>query len=230
MNDRSETSFIGLPVPDDDELFTLQAYQLIDPDNRLNPFIVGTEIIHSNPVISEAIGFDTNLWLENEVPESLDDDEIEEFCSGISSGYAFFIGVSSLIKYIRSEKSSLSEYLEEETRDSNALGLGRRELARIIDVRSGDAIIEPGYDPEFLEDSSDLAFVDAGKYIFEAIRFETLMGQEITKIDTLLSRNYKSNCDERTMAHIEGFKHGIANAIEMYLQIDEERILQMLED
>ena len=103
-------------------------------------------------------------------------------------------------------------------------------MARIVDVRSGDAIIEPGYDPEFLEDSSDLAFVDAGNYIFEAVRFETLMGQEITKIDTLLSRNYKNNFDERTMAHIEGFKHGIANAIEMYIQIEEERILQKLED
>ena len=102
MNDRSETSFIGLPVPDDDELFTLQAYQLIDPDNRLNPFIVGTEIIHSNPVISEAIGFDTNQWLECEVPESLDDDEIEEFCSGISSGYTFFIGVSSAYRFYSS--------------------------------------------------------------------------------------------------------------------------------
>ena len=46
----------------------------------------------------------------------------------------------------------------------------------------------------------------------------------------MLSVQYKSKCDDRVIANIEGFKHGVANAIEMYLQIEEERIIQRFQD
>ncbi|MEI7674142.1 MAG: hypothetical protein WCI60_00185 [bacterium] len=228
MNESYETTYYGLPVPSDDELFELQSKFMLNENSAFNPFLTANEIIFKNPVISEIIRDDIDYWQQNECVEDLDSEEINEFSIGISSGYAFFIGVSTLIAYIRSNHPDIRQYIEDEENQNILSKISDNEQERIAEVRKGDAIIEILEDNVFVEDSSDLAFVDAGDYSFEAIRFEQLFNDEIDNIEQMLSVQYKSKCDDRVIANIEGFKHGVANAVEMYIQIEEERIIQRL--
>ena len=230
MNESYETTYCGLPVPSDDELFELQSKFMLNENSAFNPFLTANEIIFKNPVIREIIRNDIDQWQQNECIEDLDNEEIDEFSIGISSGYAFFIGVSTLIAYLRSGDSDIRRYIEDEDNKNFLSYISESEKNRVNEVREGWAIVEVVDENEYVEDSSDLAFIDAGNYSFEAIRFEQLFNDEIENIEQMLSVQYKSKCDDRVIANIEGFKHGVANAIEMYLQIEEERIIQRFQD
>jgi hypothetical protein len=229
MNENYANTDCGLPVPSDDELFELQSNYLMNPDSEFNLFKTATEIIFKNPAISEIIREDIHHWQKYEAIERLDAEEIKEYSNGICSGYAFFIGATTLIGFIRSEHQNINDYLSDTNNGIPILNINEREKKRINDVRKGNAIIEILDGNEDIEDSSDLAFVHAGQYIFEAVRFEQLLNDEMDNIDEMLHNQYENDCDGRVISNIDGFKHGVANAIEMYMQIEEERIIERLE-
>jgi hypothetical protein len=54
---------------------------------------------------------------------------------------------------------------------------------------------------------------------------ETLMNTEIEDIENMRGRGYGNNNDH-IRAHVDGFKHGTAQAIEMYLQVAEEQLIR----
>ena len=222
--------FNGLPVPSYEELFIIQSERAIDDDTDLNPYLISEAIMLKNPRIGEVIQYDIRHWVNFELPEHLENDEIDEFCNGIASGYSFFIGVHGLLAFIRSGHKEVDQYIKSDHEDNYIVNMNERDLERIKFVRSGQAIIDKVSDPEFLDDSSDLAYIDAGNYTFEAIRFEALMDEEINNINQMLTYNFKNSLDDRTVAHIEGFKHGIANAIEMFMQVKQENVIRKLEE
>jgi hypothetical protein len=226
----SPNYFNGLPVPSYEELFIIQSERAIDEDTDLNPYLVSEAIMLENPLIGQAIQHDIQHWQSFEHPEHLEREEINEFCNGIASGYSFFIGVHGLITLLRSGYEDINEFIDSNHPDNYIITMDQRDLSRVNYVRSGNAIIDKVMDPDFLDDSSDLAFIDAGNYTFEAIRFEALMDEEINNINQMLSYNYKNQIDDRTIAHIEGFKHGIANAIEMFMQVKQEKLIREIEN
>jgi len=222
--------FNGLPVPSYEELFIIQSERAIDADTDLNPYLVSEAIMLKNPLLGQVIHHDIRHWMNFELPEHLDENEIDEFANGIASGYSFFIGVHGLLAFLRSGEDNIDDFFVSQHQDNYIINMDDRDVERVKNVRSGQAIIDKVSDPEFLDDSSDLAFIDAGNYTFEAIRFEALMDEEIHNIHQMLSYNFRDSFDDRTVAHIEGFKHGIANAIEMFMQVKQEKLIREIEN
>jgi hypothetical protein len=231
LSEYPKSSYCGLPIPSDHEIIEINSDFLKDNESNINHnlYLAADNVIKRNPTISEIISYDITFFQEFEAIENYTEEQINEYSMGISSGYAFYIGLHTLVSFIRSDYDNMSDYLNFEGDNLIVSGISESEKDRIFTVRNGHALIEKLEDEEFMGDSSDLAFVDAGKYIYESNKIEELFDNEIENIETMLRTEYKDKFDKRILANIEGFKHGVANAIEMYLQIKEERIIRRLE-
>ena len=120
--------FNGLPVPSYEELFIIQSERAIDDDTDLNPYLISEAIMLKNPRIGEVIQYDIRHWMNFELPEHLDSDEVDEFCNGIASGYSFFIGVHGLLAFIRSGYKEVDQFIESDHEDNYIVNMNERDL------------------------------------------------------------------------------------------------------
>lgn len=222
-------SYCGLPVPEEDELLYLQ---LVDFAGCVatSPDILANKIIERNNFFSLVIARDIDFWLNQEKPPGINKTEIAEFTAGIEDGYRFFIGVNSMIRYLRSGKGNHEEFLAAAIDNGDIPSIGRREVERIALVRSGQAPVDTPAHGGCIENSTDLAFIDASTYLFTAVRLETLMHEKEECIGEMQVEQHGSIDHIRVASRKSGFEHGVANAVEMYLQVAEERLLARAED
>jgi len=230
MSEMQKKSYYGLPIPDYDEQLSFQYNNISNNSSRnLDKNDITIEIFSNSPLLEKVITHDMNHWLDYESPEDYKDDEILEFCNGIRNGYIFFIGFQSSIKLLRSDYEDIGSFIDSMIKKDELPLVRDKDLARIIKVRSGDALLDEYVSINYLDDSSGLSYISAEQYTFETLGFETIVLEEIGKIQNNLEHIYGDDSTDELCAHITGFKHGIANSIEMYLQITEEHIISSIE-
>ena len=218
MSEIAELSYCSLPILSNEELLVLQA------DEAISYGIVGYHVMQRNPYFYDIIQHDIEQWYEHEAPK-IGDDELFEFIEGIEAGYKFFIGVVTTIKLMRRQHIETESFMEGALIVGTVPQIGPREVERIQLVRSGEAEIDHciyGLDAK----SNELADRDASQYLYyQAFRLQILFNNELEDIEQTMGDAYGSADDERVIAHINGFEHGVANAIEMYLQAAEEAVI-----
>ncbi len=231
MSEIQKTTYFGLPIPDYDEQLSFQYNNLSDNSSRnLDIIDITIEIFSNSPLLEKVITHDINHWLDYESPEDYKDDEILEFCNGVRNGYTFFIGFQSSIKLMRSDYENIGSFIDSMIKKDELPLVRDKDLDRIMKVRSGDALLDEYVSFNYLDDSSGLSYISAEQYTFEALGFETIVLEEIEKIQNKLEHIYGDDFADELCAHVTGFKHGLANSIEMYLQITEEHIISSIEN
>ena len=231
MSSFEKTTYFGLPVPSHEEFLDLE--QNRQTNSEYSSFDQGQltkAVLDNSPLIQDVISFDINYWITNEADHNLSLDEINEFCSGVQKGYIFFIDFYTGISFMRSDAMSIESFLEDERANSLLPLVNGTSFKRIVDVRSGKAITDEYYTDKFLDDSSNLAFLTSGDYTSEALRFETLYDNEVNYLTKILENKYEYIDSDEAMSLIQGFNHGVAQAIEMYVQISEEIIIKNIQD
>jgi hypothetical protein len=233
-------NFNGIPILNELEFELLAADT---PGSRIvNPHELGRRVIHENPNLKEVLSQDIFHWIEYYARQiDMEQDEISEFAEGIDAGYSFFIGVITNIRFLRSDYDDVYEFIRLTLDSGDSIPLvGERELDRIEKVRLGVAVIDQDVKTEYVGDSSDLASSHASVYLINSKAFRELLEIEfsgieqafVDKFPRILYENEELRWHEierLASARITGFEHGIDTAVEMYLQVDQERLIVQLE-
>src|SRR5690606_6732725 len=117
------------------------------------------------------------------------DDEVNVFADDIRDGYNFFIGCMTWIRMTRSQEVDPATFIHDSRYADSILHVSRTELARIKQVRAGEAHIEHIEADDDIQSSSDLSVFDAGDYFFMSESFENVL---IEYTDTMASHPTQS--------------------------------------
>jgi len=235
-----EQNHHGIPTPNELE-FTLLAADTLE-SGLVNPHELGANIIHKNPNLKKVLSKDIFHWIENIAKQmDMEQDEILEFAEGIDTGFSFFIGTITNIRFLRSGFKNVYEFIDATSTSGDTIPLvGERELQRVESVRLGAAIIDPIVAKGFVADSSDLASSHTTDYIINSKAFSELLeiefnGIELALVDKIPRRFYDDEglryreIERLSVARISGFEHGVETAVEMYQQVAQEQIIAKLE-
>jgi hypothetical protein len=99
-----------------------------------------------------------------------------------------------------------------------------QERKRVVRVRIGKAAVDQG-DRSYVESSSQLAFIDMQEYLDKAPELERLIGWFKTEQIIHAVQGYSF---EKHNLFATGFEHGLNYAVEMYIQSNEQRQLDLL--
>jgi hypothetical protein len=230
MIENVKANFCGLPIPDNEEAILLQVEQdATNPGEALGVDFLAFAIIQRNKNISLIIQQDIDQWNESIDGRMQSVQNAAEFTSGIEAGYSFMIGLISAIRYMRGNYDSIKDFLSFGVENGDIPLIGRKEVSRIRGVLSGEAIIDRGSHGEYAETSSDIAYYDAWDYVDESLVLDEMIQLEKNIIRNMLERNYKTEEKSCVDSHIDGFERGLQNAVELYLQVAEERVIEKIE-
>ena len=234
MSEIVGTNYANFPLPNLDELSRLHEFTANNAaNNQLSFDDLGLTMIREEPYIGYVISRDINHWQKEYAEDTYDYQPSEqEYVQGISEGYIFLIGIANLVNYIRSNSENVQEYIKKSEKEGVFPLLGQRELLRVIAVLEGnidEELLDFYGRDHFIDTSEKIAKFDSRFYIFSNMQMKEILGTKIKEIK-------KSFGDKRmedwhlVKARIDGFKHGVANATEMYLQAQEEKLIIRAEE
>lgn len=177
---------------------------------------IGDMVLRSNPLIEEVVAHDIRQFLaydEHDIPEK----DCEMFTEGIREGYNFLIGCMTWIRMTRENESDIIAFVQGSLNRQHFPIISKETLARIKQVRTGNAPLEKGVNESVVKSSKDLSFIDAGDYCFMSEPFDDVL---ICYTDELTE-----HADKNDDPYVSGIFQGVANALEMYMQIYEEAVL-----
>ncbi len=237
MSEIIEQNYRGIPIPTDEEFIALRVDQLDPGDDTPIPISDMQEYISEHyPAIGDVIAHDIRFWdkyesqnydftVDGENYSAEAEPEID-FMSGIEYGYLFFITTVTNLRFLRSDYKSIWHFVIDAPKNGSLPIISNEELARVKHVREGNAFVENNFDRDFVTDSGDLAIDDGINYVDEALWFQNLMQAELDEALEMLSDDDSPWNRSCAYAFGEGFRHGVHNAVEMYIQVDEERIIR----
>jgi hypothetical protein len=229
MAEGTEQTYLGLPIPDFQESWFLELHQADMFGDDVSIPVMANMLMVRNPMIGAIIKHDLNHWSQYEAGDNMDPEEALEYMSGIEAGYEFFIGFVGVVRYMRSGQTNLQSFLDTVPLHEGVSDIGVKERDRIKAVRSDKATIDvPAHGADIT--SSDLALMDASDYLCEAVRLQDLMTQETVRLEAIVTQDDHSGQAKRlAQSHVKGFKHGVANAIELYIQSREQKLIARLQ-
>lgn len=221
--------FDGLPVPTIHEVEQLSAeMQLVLAHEPNSIEEMYCQVMNQSRWVQDVIDHDVQTFRSREADPDFTHEQLREFEQGIRFGYELAIGSIALLKMHRSGFIEIDQYMDWARKQPGELPVNTRaEMRRIRNVRLGDAIIDIAHD-EHVTDSTDIAYFDMLNYTREAKDLDDLwtsqLYEQVRKLCELYSDYDEDMVDESPYA--EGFWHGVANALEMYLQSYEEQIFK----
>lgn len=231
MESVQNREYLGLPVPDSDEIVLLQAFTEHQDSLSVEDVYKSVTVNRSRiiDILEEDIEVCTKFaQISDSEISGTSPEEINCYTIGIWAGYRFIIASVTYIHFLRSNHSSLEEFLSAEAkkRDSKALPLGSdAQYGRLVDTISGF-----GSDTSELESFSDggeqtLADYDANAYLFKVPTMSAFVDILKTRVKVAVINN-TSSID---ISFIEGFEHGLHGGLSMYIQSYEENVLGVLD-
>lgn len=209
---------LGLPVLNVDEYEMVHDYLESDHVEGILTVENLFEVVEfKRPNIRRLIEFSKSEYMGDE--EEGPTVEGIEICDGIESGYEFIVGCLTYTYFLRSGSLTLEDFIGNLPKATHVLPLRKNsQLYRTMRFLSGAAIFDLAHH-ELIDDSSELATLDTGDYLFNVPHMDALIDAEK---DLLV----KTMSDEGE--HIQGFEIGVESAVEMYIQSREQQILNRL--
>lgn len=209
--------YLGLPILTYFEAATLGL--MLDPDiNDSDVSIpgIGDMVIQRQPLIDRVIAHDVQQLVGHEMDMPICGDHAEMISGGVRDGYEFLIGCFTWVRLQRSGHTDVLEYLSEAAQRRDIPIISPDTLQRIKQVRSGNSLVERAANNGVVETSRDLSRVDATDYFFESMHFDGIYDDHIDRIKTV---DEEEGCP---LAY--GVRHGVNNAVEMYMVAHEEQL------
>jgi len=231
MAEKIKESFCGLPIPDNEEALLIAVESnFYKPGEALGTDLLAFAILQRGKYLNIAIQRDIDQWMSSIDASMQSIETAQEFTSGIEAGYSFIIGAVSAFRYMRGNYDSMKDFLRNGPERGDIPLLGRKEIDRLYSILNGDAIIDRFSHGDYAETSADIAFFDAWDYINESLVLEEMIKQEKKNINSMLRVNYREKKEQAFIdAHLQGFDRGLQNCIELYLQVEEEKVIQKIE-
>lgn len=230
MFENTKENFCSLPIPNNEEALLLQVEQdTLNPGEAPGVDFLAFAIIQRNKNISLVIRLDIDQWVDSIDGRMLSEQNAAEFTAGIESGYSFMIGLISAIRYMRGNYESIKDFLSCGAENGDIPLLGKKEVNRISQVLNGQAPVDKGSHGEYVETSADIAYFDAWDYVDESLVLDEMIRLEKNIIRNMLDKNYGPEEKGCIDSHIDGFERGIQNAVELYLQVAEEKVIEKID-
>ncbi len=243
MPENISNTFYGLPIPNADEAIWLEnTYLGHDPSFDVSPRDLASGLLIRNPHINTVIQVDKNDWYLAHSAE-LAEFETEEALKYISEGYCFVIGALATVGYIRGHYSSKVDFWNNCQERQAIPRFGINTARRVVGFRRGSTScpIDIGYyDPngsslKIVQDSSEIALLDSEQYITKFKGFRRIMEKTLGSYskyyyvpdyyDQLRPSSRTEVVDKLIKARETGFRHGVMNGIEMFIQAREEELI-----
>jgi hypothetical protein len=173
--------------------------------------MLAERVYQLSPKIQRVIRHDIAQYSQYEVGEEVTEEESDLYADGIQAGYDFIVGCFTFIYFLRSHYDDIESYLSHIPNRIGELPVSdKNQLDRIKSCRSAQ---RGGVNSEQNE-AEDTAHELAGDYFFEA----PAVAEYITE-DLALE-------GEEPDAFDQGYYHGVAQAILMYVLSKEESVLR----
>ena len=244
MANQDSATFYGIPNPDLFETAWLEnTYFGRDPSFDINPRDLSNGLIIRNPHIRTIIEADKLNWYKLNSGKLMEI-EADETLKYIPEGYHFIIGVIGTIGYIRDHYSSMEDFWNNSQDRRTIPRLGINIAQRMVDLLRGSSKcpIDISYqDPngsscQIISDSSEIAFLDSEQYKRQFKGLGRMMNSAIRNFqsyyyipdyyDPLRPKSRIEVVNKLLEARESGFRHGVMNGIEMFIQAKEEEVIR----
>ncbi len=222
MADGYKPEFYGLPVATNEEAEGLRIQ--LDPTIKSAELMddIVQKVILIRPAIKRVIEHDKLVYVQSEHEKSLEDYEVFQYTEGIEEGYRFAVGCFTYICMLRGNHKTVNEYLKNKEVAQLPVS-SSEEQDRVQLVRIGDIATDPVIESDHL---LQIAHEDAAELLFQSPHLDEIVSEEIARIHELSDQE---DTEREIYLYTEGFRHGIANAVGMYVQSYIQRTLNKYE-
>lgn len=213
----------GIILPSIDEASEIELTVMGDKPVDSYIFEVGAKVMGSSRRLRREVRSSARYSLLHDY-ERVGLRERKDFKKGVRYGYELFAGYVTLAGFFRGRYESIEQYLETIKGDPLAMPLTTKTQAkRVKGFRTGKEPIDIIHSDYFFDNSSEIAHLEFGDYMTEAVVLDSIVNRVRWSLDPLMVDE-----NEGSML-VEGFDHGCANALEMYVQSREVAILAALD-
>lgn len=214
--EQAPPDYFGIPSCTDSEAQTIrESLEFGKIEEGFTLESLGLAFIDHNPEIDRVIDHDVEHYKSRQAPRGITFDDLKDTEAGIRDGYALFIGCAVWMRFSRDGSEDLGVFMQEISGTNTDPLLPTQTIKRIKEVRTGKALMERNTQSEKTRNSSDWALRDAEEYFAISRSLDTALDDYMTEI----ADGSEPVSDD---PYVFGVLHGIANAIEMLIQANEE--------